>query len=53
MTYEVRKIENEQYKCPRCGGRTTKAGKAHHNGRIRRVCKECMRTYYVDEVKPC
>lgn len=29
VAQSLRKLENEKYKCPRCGGRTTKGGSAN------------------------
>ncbi len=43
MTYELRRIENEKYKCPKCGGRTVKAGIVKKVPR--RKCQECSYAY--------
>lgn len=48
MTYELRKLENEKYKCPKCGGRTVKFGTP--KGRKRRLCQDCNNQYFPDKI---
>lgn len=43
----LRKIENEKYKCPKCGGRTVKGESI--NGKKRRKCQDCNHQYTVEE----
>ena len=56
MAYEIRRMKNEQYKCPRCFGRTVKAGH-ESNGKLRRKCQDCghwfvlERAMTIDELK--
>lgn len=45
MSYEIRRIENEKHKCPKCGGRTVKGGT--YQGKPQRICKACGYHYTV------
>ena len=48
MPYELRKYENEKYKCPRCGGRTVKIGST--SKKIRRQCQDCDNHFYEEKI---